>query len=365
MIQLSRSLWLIGLISVFFFTACEKDDVTPVTEQEQALESTALAQPEVDSTDLVTRIEKTATAEYATDENEIATRSSCNSVLDIALSDPNFSLLVDAVERIPGLADVLDFKGIQVTLFAPTNAAFEVFLQENGFSSLDDIPRSVLLNVLANHLLAGKFTAHRLHTGYGRTLAQTDFFFAPVSLYVQRTDGGITLNGDVNVVNADIFACRSVVHVVDKVIALPNIVDFALADPNFSTLVAALTRPDLPTDFVSVLSGEGPFTVLAPTNQAFQNLLDSNPEWNNLEDIPADVLDTVLKYHVAEGNIRGFFLQFGRRVHTLAGEDYVAFRPRYSRNIRIQANSNEAKVLLPDVQGTNGVIHAIDAVILP
>jgi len=363
MIQLSRTFWMFCLLGVLFFTACEKNELAPMPVQET--EDTTLAKPEVDSTDLVTRIQKTATADYATAEDEIATRSGCNSVLDIALSDPNFSLLVEAVERIPGLADVLDFKGIRVTLFAPTNAAFEAFLQENGFSALDEVPRNVLLNVLANHLLGGKFPAHRLHTGYARTLAQTDFFFAPVSLYVQRTNDGITLNGDVNVVTADIFACRSVVHVVDKVIALPNIVDFALANPNFSTLVAALTRSDLPTDFVEVLSGEGPFTVLAPTNEAFQDLLDSNPEWNSLEDIPADVLDTVLKYHVAPGNIRGFFLQFGRRVPTLANEDYFAFRSRFSRRITIQANSNEAHVLLPDVQGSNGVIHAIDAVILP
>lgn len=86
----------------------------------------------------------------------------------------------------------------------------------------------------------------------------------------------------------------------------PNVVTLALNNSGFTTLVAALTNSRHTTDFVSILSQTGPFTIFAPTNDAFQALLDSNVNWNGLGDIPIATLDAVLKYHVISGaNVQG------------------------------------------------------------
>ena len=87
----------------------------------------------------------------------------------------------------------------------------------------------------------------------------------------------------------------------------PSAVDFAVDNADFSSLVAALTQADL----VSTLQGDGPFTIFAPNNAAFQALLDSNADWNALSDIPTDVLTSVLTYHVVAGDVRSTDLSTG------------------------------------------------------
>lgn len=145
---------------------------------------------------------------------------------------------------------------------------------------------------------------------------------------------------------------------------MPTVVTFATSNPAFSSLVAALTRDDLSTDFVAALSGDGPFTVFAPTNQAFQSLLNSNDEWNTLDDIPAALLETVLTYHVSgAGNVRSTDLMDGMEVPTLADESLTVNLAGESPVI--EGGSSSATVVLADVQGINGVVHVIDTVLLP
>ncbi|NJL75488.1 MAG: fasciclin domain-containing protein [Saprospiraceae bacterium] len=239
-------------------------------------------------------------------------------VLDFLLADADYTVLVAAASKIAGLPEVLSRPRLNVTLFAPTNEAFVQFLADNNIPSLDDVPLEVLEAVLANHFLVGGKTADQLGA-YESTASMVSFDEArpaQLSLYVNK-DNGVTLNGNVAVIGANNLIGRSVVHKVSSVIALPNVVTFAVSNPLFSSLVEALTRPDLSIDFVSVLSGAGPFTVLAPTNQAFDNLLVALG-LNTIAEIPADVLETVLLYHVAGGNLRANKLSKGRTVATLA-----------------------------------------------
>jgi uncharacterized surface protein with fasciclin (FAS1) repeats len=157
---------------------------------------------------------------------------------------------------------------------------------------------------------------------------------------------------------------NGVIHVIDAVIAPPTVVTFATADPNFSSLVAALTATGLNTDFVNVLSGAGPFTVFAPNNAAFQALLDSNPDWNTVADIPVATLEAVLLYHVANGNVRSTDLVDNMEVTTLSND--AKFEIDLDQNPpMIMAGSNTANIVVTDVQTQNGVIHVIDTVILP
>jgi len=152
--------------------------------------------------------------------------------------------------------------------------------------------------------------------------------------------------------------------VVDEVIAIPSIVTFALAEPSFSSLVEALTDPRLSTGFVDVLTGDGPFTVFAPTNAAFQALLDSNASWNTIADIPAATLEAVLLYHVTDvGNIRSSDLTNGQVVPTLNNGATVQIQ--LGNVASVVGGSSTADIEFADIQAGNGVIHAINAVLLP
>lgn len=150
-----------------------------------------------------------------------------------------------------------------------------------------------------------------------------------------------------------------------KPTAGPTIVDLALATPDLSILVAALTREDLSTDFVELLNGPQSFTVVAPNNDAFVNLLNAVPEWSSLADIPTDVLEAVLKYHISpRPNGTAKKLAKGTSIPTLLRSQKWSARPSGS-TLEIVANSNSALVLTADIEASNGYVHIIDTVILP
>ena len=284
------------------------------------------------------------------------------SAVDFAVGNEDFSILVAALTQ-ADLVSTLQGDG-PFTIFAPNNAAFQTLLDSNAdWNSLEDIPTDVLTAVLTNHVVAGTVLSTDLTDGYVETLSATPFG-ANASLYV-NLDDGVTLNGTTKVTGADNIVSNGVIHAIDAVILPPNLVTFATSNPAFSTLVAALTRADLTTDFVAALSSAGPFTVFAPTNDAFQALLDSNADWASLADIPAEVLETVLLYHVsAAGNVRSTDLSDGQVVPTLSGEDTFTINLSGATPV-IDAAMNSANIIATDVQSTNGVIHVIDTVILP
>ena len=283
-------------------------------------------------------------------------------IVTFAQNSEDYTILAEAVET-ANLAGVLSGAG-PFTVFAPDNDAFQALLDSNpDWNALEDIPAEVLTAVLTNHVLGGEVGSSDLADGYYTTLSATSFGDAVMSLYV-NLDNGVTLNGGPEVVAPDVKVENGIIHGVNSVIGLPTVVTFATSNPALSSLVAALTRDDLSTDFVATLSGNGPFTVFAPTNTAFQNLLDSNDDWNTLDDIPAELLENVLLYHVTDaGNVRSGALTDGMDVPTLAGAsltvDLTGSAPV------IAGGSSSAEVVLADVQGVNGVVHVIDEVLLP
>lgn len=295
-------------------------------------------------------------------DNEDEPTPSTPNIVEFAQGDANFSLLVDAVVKAE-LVDVLSGNG-PFTLFAPNNTAFQAFLDAAGTNTIENTPKEILVQVLTNHVIAGEFLSGGLSTGYQTTLSATSFGNdINANIYI-NTDNGVTINGQADVITPDVTVSNGVIHVVDAVIAPPSVVTFALADPNFSSLVAALTATGLTTDFVDVLSSNGPFTVFAPNNAAFQALLDSNMDWNTVADIPTATLEAVLLYHVANGNVRSTDLVDDMEVTTLSND--AKFEIDLDQNPpMIMAGSNTANIVATDVQTQNGVIHVIDTVILP
>ncbi len=284
-------------------------------------------------------------------------------IVEFAANSDDYTILAEAVQA-AGLDDALSGDG-PFTVFAPDNAAFQALLDSNDdWNALSDIPTATLSAVLTNHVLAGDAVmSSDLQDAYYTTLSETSYDGALTSLYV-NLDDGVTLNGGPTVQVPDVEVSNGVIHGVDAVIGLPNIVTFATSNPALSSLVAALTRSDLTTDFVGTLNGDGPFTVFAPSNAAFQALLDSDPDWNELADIPVATLEAVLSYHVTSaGNVRSSDLMDDMDVPTLNGESLTV--DLSGSDVVIEGNNSSATVILPNIQGTNGVVHVIDTVLLP
>lgn len=142
-------------------------------------------------------------------------------------------------------------------------------------------------------------------------------------------------------------------------VVLQDIVSFAENSEDYTILAEALKTVNLD----GVLQSDGPFTVFAPDNAAFIALLESNPDWNSLADIPADLLTAVLTNHVLGGEVRSADLQDAYYT-TLSSTDFDGAVTTLYVNLDdgVTLNGNSA-VVAPDVEVSNGVIHGIDAVI--
>ncbi len=141
-----------------------------------------------------------------------------------------------------------------------------------------------------------------------------------------------------------------------------NVVQIAQGNSDFSILVQALTRSDLSTNYADVLSGTGPFTVFAPTNAAFSALL-TELNYASLDAIPAATLEAVLKYHVVSGKVLSSSLTEGQNVTTLQGETFTVSLAGGAKIT--DKNARVSNITTVDLEGSNGVIHVIDKVILP
>ena len=299
------------------------------------------------------------------DDDDVTTPTGPSNIVEIAMDTPNLSNLVAALSVADGnLVDVLS--GGEFTVLAPTNEAFETFLAANGFMSLSEVPTDVLSNILLNHVISGTVNSTNLvdaGSGYSTTNA-SNMDGDNLSLYFD-TSSGVTFNGISSVVAADIVASNGIVHVVDEVIGLPTVVTFAISNPALSTLVAAMTTEGLSVDIVSILSSSdepSPFTVFAPTNDAFGSLL-AELELNALGDIPVSILEATLGTHVApEANVRSTDLVDGMSVNTISSTITVSLSDGAKL---IDSNGRESNIVAVDIQAYNGVVHVIDNVLLP
>lgn len=299
------------------------------------------------------------------DNDDVTLNPPSSNIVELASSSNDLTSLVAALQAADGnLVEVLS--GGEYTVLAPTNQAFDNFLSENNFPSLDAVPTDLLSTILLNHVISGTVNAYNLSTagaGYTTTnAANTDGDF--LSLYF-NTESGIEFNGVSRVIDGDIAASNGIVHVVDEVIGLPTVVTFATADSTFSTLVSALTRDDLENDYVSALSlntTPAPYTVFAPTNEAFGSLL-TELELNGLSDIDSETLELTLNTHVVYGtNVREEDLSQDMSVSTEG--DLLTISLENGPQI-IDMNNRVADIITTDVQANNGVIHVINKVMLP
>lgn len=153
---------------------------------------------------------------------------------------------------------------------------------------------------------------------------------------------------------------------------LPTVVDHAIANPALTSLVASLAEADSSDAdpmLIPTLSGTGPFTLFAPLNSAFTTLLGTDDTWNSPADIPDDLLNSVLTYHVIVGSIfRAENLTDGVSPETLEGDSIIINLPGNDGNpAKITDGSGNADIdiVLVNIQANNGVVHAIETVLIP
>jgi uncharacterized surface protein with fasciclin (FAS1) repeats len=271
------------------------------------------------------------------------------SIVDIAVADGRFTTLVAAVEA-AGLAETLSGEG-PFTVFAPTDDAFAA-LPEGTVESLLEDPEGALKDILLYHVVDGAVLAETVVTlDSATTLLGQD-------VTIEVTDGGVVLNGSVNVIITDIKADNGVIHVIDAVLLppadLPSIAEIAVEDGNFTTLVAALEAAGL----VETLSGEGEFTVFAPTDDAFAALPEGTVA-SLLED-PEGALKDILLYHVVNGVFLAEDVVELEFATTLNGQDITITVTDDGVFI-----NDTVQVIMTDIMASNGVIHVIDAVLIP
>lgn len=291
--------------------------------------------------------------------------SSCNedeptpqpNIVEVAAANNNFSTLVAAVQT-AGLVPTLSGTG-PFTVFAPTNDAFGRFLSDNNLSANDLLASDQLGTVLTYHVLGAEVRSNAVAPGKVTTAANLPFYVS-----VDPT-GGIWINGSSKVVQTDITASNGVIHVLDYVIAPPtqNIAQIATAAatstsaPQFTQLVAALVRADLVDAFTGGI--EDDLTVFAPTDQAFQDLYTALGV-TSVDEIPLETLTNVLLYHVVPARAFSQDLRQGASLPTLlTGENLTVDLA----NLRINDSGLVPTAL--NIHGTNGVIHAINKVLLP
>jgi uncharacterized surface protein with fasciclin (FAS1) repeats len=268
--------------------------------------------------------------------------ASSQTIVDLAVATPTLSTLVQAVQA-ADLATTLAGPG-PFTVLAPTNAAFASLPTGVLDALLADKP--ALKNVLLYHVASRDVRAVQVKALSKVTTLQGNIVVVDAST-------GVRLN-DATVTSADVIASNGVVHVIDKVLIPPakNVVEVAVADGRFKTLVAAIQAAGL----ADTLSGEGPFTVFAPTDTAFAALPAGTLD-GLLADVPA--LRNVLLYHVVSGRVVSGDLADGAKPETLLTGKTVTV------NLMSGVKINDATVGPANVLATNGVIHVLDKVLSP
>jgi uncharacterized surface protein with fasciclin (FAS1) repeats len=315
-------------------------------------------------------------------------------IVEIAAGNSDFETLVAAVKA-AGLAETLMGDG-PFTVFAPTDAAFDALPAGLVGELVKPANKAVLTKILTYHVVAGNMMAKDVVSAItsGKGTAKPSTVEGSTFSVMAQMDKVMIKDGQgnvANVVSTDIAGSNGVIHVIDKVLLPanldvasllgsakpakammsspapegPSIAAVASGNGNFKTLVAALSAVNL----VETFDSPGEYTVFAPTDAAFDKLPDGTVD--NLVTKQKETLKKVLAYHVIPAKITSTKLVEAIKANknyymmqTLGGETLVA--TINSGNVEIiDGNGNRSTVVITDVDASNGVIHAVDSVIMP
>jgi uncharacterized surface protein with fasciclin (FAS1) repeats len=274
----------------------------------------------------------------------------------LVTENANLSLLRTAVVR-AGLVETLSGQGT-FTVFAPDNNAFAA-AGLGTEAAINAVPEATLRQILLYHVLGQEYASGSIPSATTELTTAGD-----ARIYVTKNTNGVFVNG-ATVITADVDAQNGVVHVINKVLMPPpgNLVQFAQSNPNLSFLVAAVVRASQGnTNVAGVLSGAGPFTVFAPTNTAFQNAGFATVE--AIQQADPNTLASILTYHVIGARVFSSDLTEGARPATVNGAN-VTITLSGGAKVKGNTNATASNITATDIVASNGVVHVIDAVLLP
>ncbi len=282
-----------------------------------------------------------------------------------AYFNKDFTTLIAAVNAAdPSILELLLSDGADgngLTLFAPTNDAFTAA----GITDLSAVG-NIVDGVLGYHVINGA-------TIMSSMLPDTDGSAAEVgtaggNIYITNAGSGVFINGTTEVVDVDIMGSNGVVHVIDRTLIPPTqtineiVAGFASGTPGeFTLLAAALARADL-ADF---FSGDGPYTVFAPTDAAFAAA--NFPDVASINAAAPTAVAGILTHHVVKPNAYVFSTDLSNGAVPMLNDQDVTI-DLGTLTVQDAAGSDPAAGLVPtllNVHATNGVIHVIDKVLLP
>lgn len=277
-------------------------------------------------------------------------------IVEIAASNPDFSVLVDALEANPDLLALLQSDG-PFTVFAPTNDAFVDLLGVVGQTGLNDIPNDVIRRILQYHVISGAaLQADDLNDGQMAATALGD------EISVSKSGNAVSINNS-NVTTADVEATNGVIHVIDAVLVPEleaSIVNTIVEPAYFSTDYTILTEAVVTAGLLETLiAPDADLTLFAPDNDAF-----AAAGITSLDGLTADDLTPILTYHVLGSEVAAADLpstdgQLATPVETLNGNFYLT---NNSNGVFINGNT---AVVATDLTYDNGIVHAIDRTLVP
>ncbi|MGE4052159.1 MAG: fasciclin domain-containing protein, partial [Piscinibacter sp.] len=274
-----------------------------------------------------------------------------------------FTALVAAADK-AGLVPALSSSSSNLTVFAPTDAAFTSLATSLGFADAAAMVAALdgptLASILQYHVLPTKQLAADLAAG-GPTQDTLYTFDGAAATLALDTTSGVKITDEVltqaTVTTANVAASNGVIHVIDKVLVPPgvlNVVQMAQLNPAFSTLVGAVVSANLQG---ALADPAATLTVFAPTNDAFAAIASTVAGLNTTQ------LTTVLTYHVLGSQVLAAGIPFGTPVATLSGQD-ITINAGTPPTIT-DTTATPASIVATDVRASNGVIHVIDKVLIP
>lgn len=285
------------------------------------------------------------------DEDIIDDEEAVLSIYEEIAESPSFTILKAAIDK-ANLTDRLTADG-DLTLFAPSDNAFI----SAGITDLDDYTADELAAILQYHVIEDGLLIDELADSEEQQTLNG-------MLYVTANEDFIYLNGNTSFVpyNVNVEATNGIIHAIDRVLQVPQspVTEIISADDDLAILQEAVAQAGIG----DVLGQEGPYTIFAPTDGAFERLFDTLGV-SSLSEISQDQLAGILQYHVVQDRTFGPEIEVGSQ-STLLGEPFTITFDNNDILLVDESDATEnATVIAGNRLGTNGIVHIVDEVLLP
>lgn len=268
---------------------------------------------------------------------------------------PNSSTFLEALD-IAEFDD--DFRtGQFLTVFVPTNEAFDTFLVQNNYATLTEIPLDELRQILRYHILSFGIAMEGLPTNFYLTASGAGFVENFLAIFINNEGSSTFLNDEIEVLNADFSVNGAYYNVISEVLTLPTNLSVIRQTTAFQQFSSGINK--LPA-ILDSLSGEGPYTVLASPDQFLEPAIDERFGVDSLVNVESASLDSLMRTHIIKGNHRS---QDMLTSANFSYETLLQDKPIDVRGVSRLIVNGRVNITLADIQTTNGVVHVLDGLL--